>query len=628
MKPRNLPISQALRRSKAKTERGIALITTLLLLLLLTGISITMVLSVSSDMLVNGYYRDFRGSFYASDSGLNLARQSMLAGVTNVVPAVFDPVTPPIPSTTASTVASNVYGNYSGSNAPYSLNTGGGANSWPEKFTLTKATLTAAPGSPTTTKDAKGNVNSYTYTFNYNLTAVGQSQGSEAATVSDSGAFKIVVAPGSSTTTSSFAAFGMFIDQYALCGGGDLVPGTITGPVFTNGAWNFSSSGAYEFTDQVKSANSQAGYDNGSCVKSSALSANGITPKFDAGFLMGQPALPLPANDFNQREAVIDSLGNQGSALTQAQLTNSLKDASGTAYPSSGTPASGVYLPYSIDPVTKQATLTGGGIMVEGDAQVSLSLPTNGNTTAQIYTIVQGGVTTTVTIDVGAGSSGTTTITSSATGKTQTITGVPVQRDPGTGGIVRDATMLYVDGNITALSGPGAGKPGISDATALTVTAKGDVTVTGDILYNTEPVTQAANQIPGTQADTLIPGSDHGQVLGIFTGTGNVNLANKQSSGNLEIDASIATVSQGGSGGIVNTGSAIGTLNIVGGRIQNTIQNINSSKRNVFFDRRFASNGFAPPWFPSTTVTTTGPAPTLVTSSVQRLQWLNQTNYQ
>jgi hypothetical protein len=627
MNRRNIPLSHALPRSKAKTERGIALITTLLLLLLLTGISITMVLSVSSDMLVNGYYRDFRGSFYASDSGLNLARQSMMTGVTGVIPAVFDPVVAPIPTSTASSVGSTVLGQYSGSNAPYSLNTGSAANSWPEKFTLTNATLALAPGvQPVTTKDAKGNNTSYTYTFNYALTAVGVSAGTEAATLSDSGAFKISVLPGSSTTTSSFAAFGMFIDQYALCGGGDLVPGTITGPVFTNGAWNFSSSGAYEFTDQVKSANSQAGYDNGSCVKSSALSANGITPKFDAGFLMGQPALPLPSNDFNQKEAVIDSLGNSGSALTQTQLVNALKDASGKAYPSAGTPASGVFLPYSIDPITKAATFTGGGILVEGNATVTVSVPTTGNTTAQIYTIVNGGVTTTVTIDPAAGSAGTTTISSSL--GSQTIAGVPVQRDTGTGAVTRDATMLYVDGNITALTGPGSGKAGIQDTTALTVTASGDVTVTGDILYKTEPVTQATNQIPGTPADTLIPGSDHGQVLGIFTSTGNVNLANTQSSGNLEIDASVATISAGGSGGIVNTGSAIGTLNIVGGRIQNTIQNINSSKRNVFFDRRFASNGFSPPWFPATTVTTTGPAPTLVNTLVQRTQWLNQTNFQ
>lgn len=78
-------------------------------------------------------------------------------------------------------------------------------------------------------------------------------------------------------------------------------------------------------------------------------------------------------------------------------------------------------------------------------------------------------------------------------------------------------------------------------------------------------------------ADTLIPGNDTGQVLGIFTATGNIQLANSQSSGNLEIDASLAAISQNGTGGLVNTGNAIGTLNIVGGHIQNTIQNINTT---------------------------------------------------
>ena len=116
-------------------------------------------------------------------------------------------------------------------------------------------------------------------------------------------------------------------------------------------------------------------------------------------------------------------------------------------------------------------------------------------------------------------------------------------------------------------------------------------------------------------------------MLGIFTSAGNVNLANKQSNGNLEIDASIATISQTGSGGIVNTGNSITTLTIVGGRIQNTIQNIGATTRNVLFDRRFL-NGFAPPWFPRTTIT---PAAGVGGSAVvtwKGTQWLNQTNYQ
>jgi hypothetical protein len=107
-----------------------------------------------------------------------------------------------------------------------------------------------------------------------------------------------------------------------------------------------------------------------------------------------------------------------------------------------------------------------------------------------------------------------------------------------------------------------------------------------------------------------------------------VNLANKQSDGNLEVDASIAEISSGGSGGLVNTGNGINQLTIVGGRIQNTIQNINTTTRNVWFDKRFATGNFAPPWFPSTTVSTTPPSTdtATITSTFQRTQWLNETS--
>ena len=85
-------------------------------------------------------------------------------------------------------------------------------------------------------------------------------------------------------------------------------------------------------------------------------------------------------------------------------------------------------------------------------------------------------------------------------------------------------------------------------------------------------------------------------MLGIYTGSGDIQLKNSQSDGNLQIDASLATIVNGGSGGLVNVGNQINTLSIVGGRIQNQIKDINSKTLNVFFDRRFAQNGFAPPW--------------------------------
>ena len=145
------------------------------------------------------------------------------------------------------------------------------------------------------------------------------------------------------------------------------------------------------------------------------------------------------------------------------------------------------------------------------------------------------------------------------------------------------------------------------------------MTVTGDLLYKTEPVTK-------TTADSLISGADHGQVLGIYTATGDIQLNNSQSSGNLEIDASVATLSATGTGGIVNTGSHIGTLNIVGGRIQNNIKNINASSRNVYFDRRFSAGGFAPPWFPSTTIVANGVVDSnIVPSPPSRVSWTDKT---
>jgi hypothetical protein len=86
-------------------------------------------------------------------------------------------------------------------------------------------------------------------------------------------------------------------------------------------------------------------------------------------------------------------------------------------------------------------------------------------------------------------------------------------------------------------------------------------------------------------------------------------------------------ISQTATDGIVNAGNTINTLTVVEVRIQNQIKNINATTRNVFFDGRFASNGFAPPWFPSTTVSPVGTDSATLSSSVQRVQWLNKSSY-
>ena len=91
-------------------ERGVALITTLLLLMLLTALTLTMAWSARSDMLINGYYRNFRGSFYAADSGLNIVRQAAINQFAPGVglPTTFAAGTQPIPPGTEATIAKNI----------------------------------------------------------------------------------------------------------------------------------------------------------------------------------------------------------------------------------------------------------------------------------------------------------------------------------------------------------------------------------------------------------------------------------------------------------------------------------------------------------------------------------------
>jgi Tfp pilus assembly protein PilX len=640
----NRPSHSKSRSARSRNEKGITLVTTLLLLLLLVGMSLTMVLAVSSESLINGFYGRYRGSFYAADSGVAAGRQQLMNLLGANVAAGFNAAASPItnPATAGATAANTMKTSYSGYT---NVNSSG---SWQERFMVSQAYVATPPNTVAASCSVQGGeplsmgtscanpipqpsvqnnyppISAYVYTFPYTMTIVGQSQGSEVATITDSGTI-IVTAPTSPPAyNQSFAAWGMFIGTYALCSS-DLVPGTITGPVFTNGSWNFGNSGPYTFTDSVGQVNGTAGWDNGSTCTPSATATNGIRPSFGGGFNVAQNAIPLPANSFNQEQAVIDGIGNTTTAPSNSTLNGALKNAAGAAYPTGGA-SSGVYVPYSVTGSPAVKTFTGGGIYVEGSASVKLT--PGSNSTAQVYTIVQSGVTTTITIDPAAGSAGTTTIsTNSGSGAgTQVINGVP-QQFSSAGVSQGDATMLFVDGAITALTGPGQGQPAIQNGTALTVVASGNnnITVTGDILYKTEPVTMASS--PTTPIDTLVPANNTGQVLGIFTSGGNVQLANTQSNGNLEIDASIATISQTGSGGIVNTGSNINTLTIVGGRIQNTIQSIGATTRNVLFDRRFLS-GFSPPWFPSTTVTPKAGVGAAAVVTWKGTQWLNQTNYQ
>jgi hypothetical protein len=171
--------------------------------------------------------------------------------------------------------------------------------------------------------------------------------------------------------------------------------------------------------------------------------------------------------------------------------------------------------------------------------------------------------------------------------------------------------MVYVDGS-TNISGPSSGAA-VQNNFAMTVTANGSIQQTGNLLYATEPVTTSQSQIisgsnpaccNGDPVDTLIPSAQNmNQVLGLFAANGQFQLNPTSNGANLETDASIAAINKAGTGMMATPGNSVGTWSIVGGRVENQVNGVNISSANTYFDRRFtARTGFAPPWFPQTSI--------------------------
>jgi len=55
------------RHKLSGNERGVALVIMLVILSLTTALGLAMYVSANSDLVINGYYRNFHGAFYAAD---------------------------------------------------------------------------------------------------------------------------------------------------------------------------------------------------------------------------------------------------------------------------------------------------------------------------------------------------------------------------------------------------------------------------------------------------------------------------------------------------------------------------------------------------------------------------------
>jgi len=346
-------ITRALANSKAggnPDNRGVALVITLLLLFLMSVLGLAAVLSTSSDLMINGYYGNARGSFYAADAGLNIARQTMETQVNSLIPTTWNSAswTGCTPGTSAGplSIASGTggaAGQMISAISPYAnthylsgpmLTSGAGAaaKSWGESFSITNTGATSPypiqlhANSPTP-NCIDGFATQYTYQFDYTLTSVGTAAGLGSATVTENGSiFVNVIAPaGVVPENISFSSFGAYIGSSPPCQSSSYVPGSISGPTFVDatvgcsvgqthcGSWNFGTSGSYIFTDPVNQTGPQFSYNISGCNLSTAASysKNGTTiaPNFESGYNLAQSPIQIPTNDFSQRWAVLDGKG-------------------------------------------------------------------------------------------------------------------------------------------------------------------------------------------------------------------------------------------------------------------------------------------------------------------------------
>jgi hypothetical protein len=658
----------------ADDERGMALLGVMLIMSLMLMLALAVTFTALSDKSITSNFKNLTSGFYAAEAGVNNLHR-LLRNEKFVLASLPDPprVSPGQPTlnandfTTAAEQAFKTTETFP-NNSAYKTSI---------KIKSIQVPYPASDNDPAHAANRVrlisplypqlGQVEPYSVSYEMQSIGEGISGLNGSVTLVEEGVvnFKLLVkASGGGLRVGTFAEFALFLDRfdpynpegpfiYQGLGPGDR----FAGRVHTNerfGFWTVADgSDPPTFHGHVTQADRTASYYRyGAGMPPPPVDADYdivdgvlVAPKFLAGFDRGVAPIPPTGNAFDQARAVLDG----GYALsagppTDGELHTALRAASDLNTPladpkdpSSITPTlpRGVYLPADGE------VFSGSGIYVMGNAdEVLLSADPSGN--RQVIKITQGSQTTTIVIDLDAG---TTTV--DAGNGTVTLRGVPKDRSIVQKGN-RSAASLYVHGDISSLHGPGRDAngqpiPAIDSDFAVTITAGGvasgnprqpiqggSVTLTGDLTYETPVVDAAGNPI----------NPDANNVLGIFASGGNINIpSDGRAPDNLTVHASMAAfelrdsdgnpiMGQNGRpfGGRVRSdvldfyGKPFrGNFNLIGGMQSSNYDNLGVYDGQFHgymykgkWDSRY-DNGQSPPFYPGYVVDTGGPtgAPTV-----------------
>jgi hypothetical protein len=310
-----------------------------------------------------------------------------------------------------------------------------------------------------------------------------------------------------------------------------------------------------------------------------------------ADFTRGAASIPMPSNPYSQKGVSIGRDPADTTTVTNLQIRQAVPELPDNT----STVPNGIYVPVvdaNGNGLSDPGEALAGGIYVQGDLSgLTLSVGGAGNNLA-VYTLVQGSQTVTVTVDRDAQ---TTTVTNTAwsSPQTRTFVGVPKGwQGPGN----NNATLIYVQGNINALSGT------LEEKEQTTIAASGRIDITDHLRYEVPPVVTDPNSNPLN-------------VLGLYSANNDIRITTAAPN-DLDIHAVLMAGNVGdGYNSSVNvqnydSGSPRGYVRLIGGVIEeyygafgtfdpDTGNPRTGYGRDFRYDRRM-SRGFTPPYFPTT----------------------------
>jgi len=394
-------------------QRGFALITSLLVLMLTAILAITYFTVTTGERAQSANVHVARNSLYAADAGVRTVEQAMANyGKTKLDSlANFQSGTTPLISVAG-------------------RRTFFPTGAWPGSIiTCTTPAFSASGTVAFVDSFLSDSAQAYDYRFTINSTGTRGTYGKRI--VQSQGILRV------SASRGSFADYLMFTSIHLMPDNSPIwftSSSNFDGRMHTNTQFRF----AYKptFQDLASSVNAKAWfYNGGGTAKELAADKNGTidVPVFKGGFTRSAPNITLPADPYNQQNAALGPplSPTSGTAPTNAQIRTQLGLTGTTA------PPTDVYLPNTGPTGTPPNKLLG-GIYVQGDlSQCLMMVDANGN---QVYVLKQG-TSASDTIRVNR-STDQTTFYNAGTGLTKTYSGIMEQG------------ILFANGAVNDLCGP------------------------------------------------------------------------------------------------------------------------------------------------------------------------------